>query len=78
MDLQDLDMAKIIGGSATGAVAAVVHVLLAGLLVSPLMYGNLFCHLGAGGILGDIIIMIVIGGLMGALGAFVALNVKGS
>jgi hypothetical protein len=42
------------------------------------MYGNLFYYQGAGAILADIIVMIIIGGLMGAIGAFVALNMKAS
>jgi len=76
MDLDNIDLAKVMGGSATGAVAAAVHVFLAGLLISPLMWGSLFYGMGAGFVLGDLVLMIVLGGLMGAVGAFLALQIK--
>lgn len=76
MDLENIDVAKLMGGSATGAVAAVIHVILAGLVISPLMWGSLFYGMGAGFVLGDLVLMVVIGGLLGGIGAFLALQIK--
>jgi hypothetical protein len=76
MNFEDLDMEKLIGGFAVGSAAAVFHVLLAGIIVSPLMYGNLFYSQGALAIFGDLVLMFIVGGVLGTIGAFVALQMK--
>jgi hypothetical protein len=76
MNFEDLDMQNLVGGFAVGSAVAVIHILLAGIIVSPLMYGSLFYHQGALGIIGDLILMFIVGGVLGAIGAFVALQIK--
>jgi hypothetical protein len=78
MNFEDLDMKKLLGGFAVGSMVAVAHVLLAGIIVSPLMYGNLFYHQGALAIIGDLILMFIVGGVLGAIGAFAALQMRAS
>jgi hypothetical protein len=78
MNPEDLDIEKLVGGFAVGSAAAIIHVLLAGIIVSPLMYGNLFYHQGVLAIIGDLILMFIVGGVLGTIGAFIALQMKTS
>jgi hypothetical protein len=78
MNLEELDLEKLVGGFAVGSATAVVHVLLAGIIISPLMYGSLFYYQGPLAIIGDLVLMFIVGGLLGAIGAFVALQMKTS
>ncbi len=79
MDPQSMDMEKILGGSALGATVALLHHLIAGLIIAPVMWGSIFYYEGPGMIgfvISDTIVMVIIGGVMGAIGAFVALTME--
>jgi succinate dehydrogenase/fumarate reductase cytochrome b subunit len=73
----ELDMEKIVGGAAVGGVAALIHHFIAGVVIAPIMWGSLFYGEGglAGGIAADTVVMVIVGLVMGAIGAFLALYI---
>lgn len=77
MDPEAIDLQKIMGGAILGGTVAFLHHIIAGVIIAPIMSGSLF-YAGGPGMLGfiisDTVVMTVIGVILGAIGAFVALN----
>ena len=64
-------------GALAGAIVGFIHALLAGAIIAPLMTGSFFYSYGVGiigAMISEIIKDVILGGIMGAIGAYVALR----
>jgi len=76
MDFGDKEIQGVITGAVGGLSAGFIHALIAGLIIAPLMTGHVFYSYGfdvLGAMVGELIKDVVIGAIMGALGAFIAM-----
>ena len=76
MGFLEKNMDNIINGAFAGATIGIIHALIAGLIIAPIMTGTIFYSYEGNLIIAmlvDVIRDIALGGAMGAIGAFLAL-----
>ena len=76
MDFGTKEREGLITGALGGLTVGFIHALIAGVIIAPLMTGHLFYSYGAnvfGAMIREIIQDILLGAVMGAIGAFVAI-----
>ena len=76
MEFGNKEIDGLITGALGGLTVGFIHALIAGIIIAPLMEGSLFYSYGhdvIGAMFGEIIKDIILGAVMGAIGAFVAI-----